>query len=335
MTTNRDKTLHLRMIAEGLGELYPRLTDLAGLRLGDRFTLRKPCAVGGQSILFLADDCQQPSRPVLARLALLPYHRPAYITDADIRRARARIEREAVLLEQFSGRALPQAYGLFRASNPLLPVERDQNVIADEPYLVMEFIEGVTVQEYAHHLHLSKQDSTARLVKLGLAVARTVAELACTLFDAGYLYADLNPRNLIVARPPVSCRIRIRIVDAGSIIPAAPAADWEVPFSWAYLPPDYYNAYQAGHRLWPTPASLLYALGKLLWGMLTDRQPMPAEHPDLNDERLAQCPEALKEMIIELLSGRYDSFDRLCAALECLEARCPTKRYFALEREGQ
>jgi len=313
MNTSRDKMLHPRMIAEGLGPLYPRLANLVSLRLGDRFTLRRPYAVGGQSILFITDDREQPDRPVLTRLALLPYHRPAYITDADIRRARSRIEREAALLEQFNGSVLPQAYGLFRAPNPLLPVERDQDVIADEPYLVMEFIEGVTVREYAHHQHLLKKDSTGRLVKLSLAVARTVAELACTLFGAGYLYADLNPRNLIVAQPRSSCRIRV--VDAGSIIPTAPATDWEVPFSWAYLLPDYYVAYQAGRRLWPTPVSILYALGKLLWGMLTDRQPMPAEHPDLKDEKLARCPEVVRELVGGLLAGRYDSFDDLRVAL--------------------
>ena len=138
MSEKAEELIQLKLAAAGFGPLYDLLPDLIGLELGQRFTIRKLFAVGGQSILWWADDADNPDLKVLARMALLPYHRPAYLSVGEIKRARARIEREAYLLTLFSDSPFPRLHGLYYGPNPLHPPERGDAITKREPYLVME-----------------------------------------------------------------------------------------------------------------------------------------------------------------------------------------------------
>jgi len=307
--------IHLRLTAAGLGGLDEMLGELEGLRLGDRFVLRSLYAVGGQSILYVTDDLWQPDQPVLTRLALLRYHRPAYITDAGIRRVRQRIEREARLLQEFDSTPLPRFCGLFYAHNPLHAPERGPEITDAEPYLVIELIRGVTVLEsvkvYQSAIPFQRKNA---LGSLALGTAHSVVHLCRALYSHGYLYTDLNPRNLVLAL--AASAWPVRVVDAGSIIPSSLTPDTDIPFSWAYIPPEYYEAYNAGRKLWPTERFVMYTLGKTLWQVLTNRQPMPAEHPDVEDATLLIYPEPLVDLVRSLIEGRYESFDHLHTVVE-------------------
>jgi serine/threonine protein kinase len=317
MSRDRGFLLREKLIAVGLGDLYDPLHELAGLTLAGCFRLREVFAVGGQSILWLADDLSQRDRLVLARMALLQYHRPAYIADEDIHRARQRIEREAQLLEQFKDTPLPRSYGLFYAPNPLQPAERGREVTDNEPFLVIELIQGPTVTESAKALAVgcSFCRKNARAA-LALETAHIVVELFCRLHDHGYLYTDLTPRNLIHASLPSDWPVRV--LDAGSIIPSSPTPEIDVPFNWAYLPPDYYAAYRIVRNLWPTQGFVIYTLGKTLWQVLTGRQPMPGEQPDLEDSALLEQPPPLVDLVRGLVQGHYDGFGDLKAVVEDL-----------------
>lgn len=209
--SSREAEAHLRLIAEGYDGLYEALTNLKGLPLARRYVLRSLFAVGGQSILWLTEDLAQPMCPVLVRMALLPYHRPAYIKEADIQRARQRIEREARLLRRFGGTPFPRLYALIHAPNPLQPPERGPDITD----------------------------------------------------------------------------------------------------SWAYIPPEYYHDYDTGSWRWPTPGFVTYTLGKTLWQLLTDRQPMPGEHPDLDRLDLLSYPPGLTQFVRGLVDGRYQDFASL------------------------
>jgi serine/threonine protein kinase len=319
MSTTSSDLIRLKLEADGLGNLFEPLSALTGLTLGERFVLRELYAVGGQSLLWRTEDREQPERPALTRLALLPYPRPAYIRDADIHRARRRIEHEAQLLQRFHDSSLPQCYGLYYAPNPLQSPERGPAITDTEPYLVMEWIRGVTVTAWA------RMFATGNLLLTGLAldIARTFIELSLQLQQGGYLYTDLNPHNLIYSASEFNRPVRV--IDAGSIIPLAPSPDFEIPFSWAYVPPDYYDAYNAGKRRWPTAAFALYTLGKTLWQVLTNRQPMPGEPPDLKDATFLEFP-LLTPLVGGLLTGRYTAFDQLEPALQSLTESYETLR---------
>lgn len=310
MYQDHDALIRLRLSAEGMGDLYPMLRGLAGLMLGNRFVLRRPFAVGGQSILWVTEDLSESRKSVLTRLALLPYHRPAYIKDVEIQRTRERIEREASLLERFKHTSLPRLHGLFYAPNPLHSPERGAEITNHEPYLVMELIEGANVAKLARTLHAEASwTKTWQLGVLALEIVWAFGELCHMLRQGGYLYTDLNPKNLVVPKSPSDWKIRV--VDAGSIIPVAPRPDLVIPFSWAYLPPDYHEAYRAGQMQWPTEHFVLYTLGKTLWQVLTNRQPMPGEHPDLRDATFVTYPTRLVDLITALIRGDCRSFDEL------------------------
>lgn len=316
MNENHRDLIRLKLISQGLNGLYEMLDELNGLTLSERFSLRQPYAVGGQSILWLTHDMTLPSRPVLTRMALLPYHRAAYIKGSQILRVRQRIEHEAELLEQFQDTSLPNLYGLFHAHNPLQAPERGPQITENEPYLVMELINGPSVLERARSLHTRPPNRKPKreLSILAFHCAHSFVELCCALHQSDYLYTDLNPRNLVCSPSPDDWPVRV--VDAGSIIPSSHTPDVTVPFSWAYVPSVYYEAYAAGHHLWPTPHYVMYTLGKTLWQVLTNRQPMPREEPDLQDETLLTYPKPLIRLVVELLQGHYQSFNQLKMTIE-------------------
>ncbi|RLC54131.1 MAG: hypothetical protein DRI80_19480, partial [Chloroflexota bacterium] len=106
-----------QLIARNLPGLFELLLHLKGITLDQRYTLRWLYAVGGQSVIYLAES--PGSRWAIVKLAFLPYHRPAYISIEDIHKARQRLEREAHLLQRFRGTPLPEFYELIYAPNPL------------------------------------------------------------------------------------------------------------------------------------------------------------------------------------------------------------------------
>lgn len=314
---SRSSLIRLKLVAQGLGDLYPLLRDLKGLTLGERFVLREIYTVGGQSVLWFTDDLSDPSSPALTRTALLPYHRPAYIKDADINRVRTRIEREASLMEQFAQTSLPRLKGIFHAPNPLHSSERGAEIVEREPYLVMEWIRGWDVAQVARTIHAGiVRERTRRLGALAFEIARVFAEFSYTLLKAGYLYTDLNPKNLLVPRSPSEWKIRI--VDAGSILPVSATPNLDIPFTLSYVPPDFYETTRAGQLRWPTEQFVLYTLGKTLWQILTNRQPMPGEDSDLRDKMFLQYPEELKTLVSDLIRGECRGLEELAILVEAI-----------------
>ena len=303
-----DESLRLQLVAQGLGELHEPLLSLCGFAVSERYTLTRLYAVGGQSVLHLVRDANRPERPALARLALLPYHQPAYVSDADIRRARARIEREAEMMRRFDGTALPRLYDLVYGPNPLHPSERGPEIAQREPYLVMELIQGQMLARGVRQLHGSNPPEIERLTRLAIAVACVVTNLNVTLYENGngYLYTDLNLKNIIVTEvAPVP---GVRVLDAGSLIPVMPAEDVQVPVSWEFVLPVYYHAFHEGRHLWPDRGFVAYSLGKVLWAILSGRHPVPAEHPDFTITILGSYPPSVISFVHRLIEDEPNDF---------------------------
>jgi serine/threonine protein kinase len=108
---------------------------------------------------------------------------------------------------------------------------------------------------------------------------------------------------------------QIRLLDAGSLIPLKPASNMTPPFTESYIPVEYFEAYKQGRMMYPTPGYVMYAVGKMLWEILTNKQPYPGEHPNFSEPVLQNYSPDLKNLINHLLQNRYSSFERLKQSL--------------------
>lgn len=308
-----EQLTYRHLTARNLMGLFKPILNLKGLMLGGRYTLRWLYAVGGQSIIFLAED--DANRLVVVKLALLPYHRPAYIGTDDIRQTRQNLTREASLLKTFRGTALPEFYDLIYASNPLHSTARGTEVINREPYLVMEFIQGRTLLDLSRSIFRADIPDINKLERLAWSVLDTVTDLSILTSerDNAFLYSDINPVNLMFSEPPNS---RIRILDAGSLIPLFEQTDLKPHFTSSFVPKAYYDAHIKGQTLWPTKSYVMYTLGKTLWSVLTNKHPYPAEEPDLSNPILKNYSRPLRVIIRKLLEARFKNFFELKEAIE-------------------
>ncbi|NJO03842.1 MAG: hypothetical protein HC880_21165, partial [Bacteroidia bacterium] len=302
-----------QMIARNLKGLFDLLLSLKGLALGKDYTLRWLYAAGGQSVLFLAEDIA--GQLVIIKIPFLLYHRAAYVSTEEILRVRQHLEMEANLLQLFHNTTLPEFYNLIYTTNPLHPLVRGEEIVNQEPFLVMEFIQGQTLLEVARNVHRAAHPDYDALERLAWLVTFTVIEF-CILIskqENAYLYSDLNPINLMlsnnVSRP-------IRILDAGSLVPFRANSILPPPFTPTYVPPEYYEAYSAGQILWPTPEYVMYTLGKTLWEILTNRQPYPSEDPNLSEPNLGNYSRLLQNHISDLTQRRYKNFEQLNQSLK-------------------
>lgn len=312
-----EQQLAKRLIAQNSSGLFDSLTSLKGLVLDNRYELHSLYDVGGQSVVFLAGTDH--GKQVVVKMALQPYHRPAYISTENIRQGRSRLEREGKLLKEFTGSLLPEFFDLIYAPNPLHPLARGNEIAESEPYLVMEFIDGETILNVSRQAHLKNPSDYRTIEWLSWETAVAVAGFLITVSDKshGYLYSDVNPVNLMLVdrqeRP-------VRILDAGSLVPFQPSPGLVAPFTPVFVQPDYYEAYREGRSLWPTVSSVMYSLGKVLWAILTNRHPHPGVDPDLTSGSLKHYSSRFLELLADLIKMRFETFEELQDAIEIANA---------------
>src|SRR5579884_90922 len=151
----REQLIAQQLAERGLIGLFEVLLKLKGQILKQRYTIRWLYAVGGQSALYIVEKPN--GQKAIAKLALLPYHRVAYISIKDIQLARERLKREAGFLQCFHDTALPKFDELLYDRNPLHPKVLRQQIADAEPYLIMELIQGATLLEFAQLIHVSRE----------------------------------------------------------------------------------------------------------------------------------------------------------------------------------
>ncbi|SFF82926.1 serine/threonine protein kinase [Actinoplanes philippinensis] len=215
-----------------------------GLLLGGRYRLVAPIGAGGMAVVWQGYD------EVLGRAVAVKLLAPSQIVDV---RARERIRREARAAAALSHPNIAQVhdYGETGLAGRVLP------------YVVMELVPGGTL--------------SARLSAGALAprfAMRTGAEIAAALAAAhaeGLVHRDIKPGNVMLA--PTGAKV----VDFGIAAAVAPdgsgASDDpdEVLGTPAYLAPERL----VGDAV--VPASDVYALGVVLYRMLSGRSPWSSE----------------------------------------------------------
>lgn len=202
-----------------------------------RYELGKPVATGGMGILWAAEDLAV-GREVAVKLI-----RSSASTDAERTDAERRFRREARITA--------------RLTHPGVPALYDFGMDDGELFIVMEWVDGVT---------LASLIDLVDPVPVGWAAAimAQVCAVLAAAHDQGIIHRDLTPRNVMI-RPDGT----VKVLDFGlaGVLRADEYSQitrtGETPGSAFYMAPEV----AAGEAA--TPASDLYSVGCLLFELLT------------------------------------------------------------------
>jgi serine/threonine protein kinase len=249
--------------------------------IGGRYRVMKPLGGGGMKLVYLAEDLRLAARPcALAEMV-------DSFTSPDMQKqAVAAFQREADMLAQLSNEHIPRVFDRFSAEN--------------HHYLVMEFIDGITLEQ-------KLKDAGGKLpeddvVELALQVLDTLEYLHN--LEPPVIYRDLKPSNLMLTASG-----QVKLIDFGIARLFQPLSNATMIGTQGYAPPEQYRG-KAESR------SDLYALGATMHHALSGRDPAlepPFSFPPLR----SLCPDvtpALADLIDQTL--KYDVILRVADAAE-------------------
>jgi len=227
-------------------------------RIG-RYDIVRRIGEGGMGVVYEARQ-DQPRRRVALKLI-----RTGMPSDAELRRFR----REAEVLGQLQHAGIAHVYDA-----GLAEVVMATGALPEQPYIAMEFIEGVSITEY-----LSSQNvGVTRILELFVAVCDAVHHA----HTKGVIHRDLKPGNIIV-----DTEGQVRILDFGiarlaSSDGAAATLNTDIGQLIGTLP--YMSPEQvAGEHTELDARSDVYALGVVLYELLTGRLPHDVRNRSLHD----------------------------------------------------
>ena len=271
-----------------------------GTVLAGRYRVLELLGRGGSSLVYAVEDTELDRRCALKLLR----------SDRLTRAALERLRREVRLALEVSSPHLVKIYDIGRSEWG--------------HYLTMEWVRGSTVRV------LLRQ--AARLpVDRALAISAQVLAGLSKLHAAGIVHRDVKPENIVVAEDGST-----KLVDLGIAReidgPVGPTRTRELVGTLAYLSPE-----QLAHE-GATPSSDLFALGLVLYEMLTGRSPAEARaavgarswpliRPRTLGSRLVKRPRWLNPWLARLLAGSPASrFPDAATALAALESKRPWMR---------
>ncbi|HEY6432354.1 MAG TPA: serine/threonine-protein kinase [Acetobacteraceae bacterium] len=222
-------------------------------------------------------------------------------------------EEQAAYLARFRREA--QAAG--RCNHPNIVALYDYSVNAANPFLVMEYVEGVSL---AHALGRGMRFATADAVSIMLQV---LDALSCA-HALGVVHRDIKPANILLI---ANTRVQVKVTDFGiSRLGASTITlDGSVVGTPAYMSPEQCRGEEVDHR------SDLFSVGTVLFELLSGQRPFPgdsvsevtakvlfAEPPDLH----GRVPEPLVAVLRRALAKRpEDRFDSAAAMADALRGR--------------
>ena len=241
-----------------------------GTLLNERYQIVRPLGRGGMGTVYLAEHVRL-NAPVAVKEI-----RGAFSDEAAYQAALRQCEQEARTL--------------VRLRHPNLPQVTDAFIENDRFYLVMEFIEGVTLEAKLSERRGLPLPLSA-VIEWGLQIADVLSYLHT--LDPPLIFRDLKPANVMV-KPDGG----IRLIDFGIARQFQPGASKDTTLlgSVGYSPPEQFGKNQT------EPRSDIYALGATLHHLLTGRDPSaaPFKFPPVRSLNLA-VPDALSQLIADCL----------------------------------
>ncbi len=239
--------------------------------VGGRYRVIKPLGGGGMKQVYLAEDLR-----LAARQCALAEMVDSFTNPDMQQQAVAAFQREADMLAQLSNEHIPRVFDRFSEQN--------------RHYLVMEYIEGITLEDKL------KQSGG----KLG---ERDVIEIALQILDTleylhnlepPVIYRDLKPSNIMLTPNG-----KAKLIDFGIARHFQPLSNATMIGTQGYAPPEQYRG-KVEYR------SDLYALGATMHHALSGRDPAmepPFSFPSLNSVAPQVTPE-LAHLVDQAL--KYD-----------------------------
>ena len=243
----------------------------AGQMLRQRYRLLQTVGQGGMGAVYLAQDTQLGDRLVAVKEMSMSRLSPQELPPA---------------VEQFRH----EAHLLASLHHPNLPIIYEYFNIEDRWYVVMSFVEGVTLQsalEAAPGRRLPAKES----VRIGLELCEVLNYLHS--HQPQVVFRDLKPSNIMITPQGT-----IYLIDFGIArhFKQEQLQDTASYYSVGYAPPEQYGQAQT------SPRSDIYSLGATLHQMLSGQNPAskPFQFPNLQliDPTL---PESLARLIAHML----------------------------------
>lgn len=256
ITSRHDQTIDSDDASELPNNLssMPRFFFPGDLILG-RFKIVRRIGTGGMGDVYEAIDLE------LGRVALKTI-RPEIASSSDIL---ARFKQEVALARQVSGPNVCRIYELFVIEGGLTG--------ARSAFLTMELLEGATLSDKLHEDGpLLWKDAQ----KIGIEICAGLQ----AIHDAGIIHRDLKSRNVMLAnRNGATCAV---LMDFGLARRFSPS---DSPTDPAFSKPGFIAGtpdYMAPEQFQGTeisPATDIYALGVVLYEMVTGKHPFEASSP--------------------------------------------------------
>lgn len=169
--------------------------------------------------------------------------RPEYSVD---RHAIRRFKKEAAAISELTHPNIAQVYGF---------------ATTEAPYMVMEFVDGVSLREVLDHERCLSVERTVNIVM-------QIAEGLEYAHDKGILHRDLKPGNVLIIDGESNEYIKLIDFGMAKLNPTNEGAYALAPHGAFFGSPGYMSPEQAYGCL-PEPSSDLYSLGCIMYEMLT------------------------------------------------------------------
>jgi uncharacterized protein (TIGR02145 family) len=179
-----------------------------------------------------------------------------------------------------------------------------------EPYLVMEFVEGVTLWQA-----LKKRKERDELLAFS-EVAKIMQQIGWgveAIHQARLIHRDLKPKNIMVCEPPNSREYEVKVIDLGIVRNLGKSTVLgHSPGTVGYMSPEQLAGEEAKYE------SDIFALGLIAYEMLTGYRPFDSNNPvqllklqkkGVKDKPSAlrpDLPKAAEQVILKALSFQAD-----------------------------
>lgn len=219
--------------------------------------------------------------------------------------------------EDFLRRFQREAHAAANLYHPNIVTVHDIGQDGDHHYIVMEYVDGRTVKQL---VRVQNQQGQPLTIIQALDLAIQVCAGIGYAHRANLVHCDVKSQNILVTRDD-----RVKVADFG-IARAMSEATQHTVDSQIWGTPHYFSPEQAAGQP-PTPASDVYAIGVVLFELLTGRLPFQAEThtalalkhmhepPPRASEFNPLVPDQLDQILLKVMAkepaARYRTGDQL------------------------